>query len=563
MGFKETSTFRRDAFGNLTKLCWDGLGPNPKGIPKCQGGGGGGSKGWVPPIGTEQVSTEQNKLQGRQEWEYKLQILDVGQGFDKWLDPVNVKEMYYEEDVFSAFGRGYFVIDEWHEGLTREPKGAKVPAWTFRNDGRDEIRFGLRPITKDINLPPEVWEFENIYVIYDKEDIGNSAEHKIRKYYFWDKAYQLLRERKIQWSTAIGTRLITPPPQEPTAHSSDLERSMPTGEAIASLLYDAGFGEYIDFDHWDWGGSKIFYTTKANESVWDAIEYILARHVDAQKFDHCRFRRDRWTRKFQLEPYWSIFKQAGKDSPGPYQKEHIFFEESRDATYKITNTLELILNDHTIISPWKAPLIEANTVDIDIKANSWGFITDYQFIDMAGIDSSLAMVTKPVHTHWHRNQQFIMNVETNEIESIRENFIYPERIDHIKGKYSLYTLNRTKKDQIAIDPRYDLSSNLDVINDSISRLVKGRNETVYANLFLNEAIGLKMYGSTHRQSGMFIGIDRIGWSDNDFDWKICGQWYVVKVIHQFIHEKYTNKLIMVKLHAYDEFKYPPNEEDIT
>lgn len=558
MGFKETSTLGRDAFGNLTTLCWDGLGSNPMGIPRCTGDGG-GAIGGADPIGNSQISSDQIKLQGRQEWEYKIQILDVGQGFEKWIEPANVKEIYFEDNLFCAYNRGYFIIDQWHEGLEREPDDSPTPAWTFRNDSRDEIKFGLRPLTKRTDLPPEVWEFENIFVIYDKEDIGNDAKHKLRKYYFWDKNYQLLRERKIQWSTATGTRLFTDPPKEPTAHSSDLERSMPTGEAIASLLWDAGFKDYIDFDHWDWGGSRIFYTLKANESVWSAIQYILSKHVDMEKFDHCRFICDRWTRKYQLEPYWHIFMQAGIDYPGPYQKEHIFFEQGRDATYKITGDLELIFEDHTKITPWKAPLIEANTVDIDIKTNSWGFITDYQFVDMAGIDNSLAMVTKPVHTHWHRNNQFVLNVETNEIESIRDDFIYPERIDYVKGDFHLYTLNMTKKDQIAIDPRYDLSSNLDVIEDSKTRLTRGRNETVFASLFLNEAIGLKMYGSTHRQSGMFIGIDRMGWSDNDFDWKICGQWYVTKVIHEFIHEKYTNKLIMVKLHAYDEFKYPPDE----
>ena len=146
MGFKITSSWRRDAFGNLTNQCWDGLGPNPSGIPRCNSGAGGSSPDWSPPIGTSQIATDQNKLQGRQEWEYKLQLLDMGQGFDKWFDPPNVKEMYYEEDCFSAFGRGYFILDAWHEGIDREPKDSKVPSWTFRNDGRDEIRVGLRPI---------------------------------------------------------------------------------------------------------------------------------------------------------------------------------------------------------------------------------------------------------------------------------------------------------------------------------------------------------------------------------------------------------------------------------
>ncbi len=548
----------------LATQCWDGNGPNPNNLPRCPNSGGatGNAPPALGPIGS--IATDQVKLQGRQEWEYKLTLLDVGQGFDKLIDPFNVKEIYYEEDVFNPFARGYIVLDTFQEGLEREVHETEVPTWHFRNDGRDELLLGLKPInTQDgITLPPEVWEFENVFVIYDKEDMGGRADSKFKKFYFWDKNYQLMLERKIQWSTATGTRLYTDPPLEPISHASDLVRSMPTGEAIASILWDAGFDEYIDFDNWDWGGSNIFYTQKANESVWETIEYLLSKHVSREKFDHCMFTRDRWTRKYQLQPYHKVFEKAGVDKPGPYQKEHIFFEEGRNGLYNITSDLETIYLDRTIISPWKAPLLEGVSYEVDIKSNRWGFITSYFFTDMAGIDSAKAMVTKPVHTHWNKKNQFVMNVEANEIETIREDFIVPERVDYVLGKFPLYTLNMTKKDQIAIDPRYDLSSNLDPEQDALSRLVKGRNETVFADLFLNEVFSLSMYGSTHRQAGMFIGIDRIGDSDGDFDWKICGQWFVTKVIHNFTYGRYDNKVIMVKLHAYDEFKLAPDESII-
>lgn len=559
MAIKDLTTPIMTPGGGLVFQCWDGRGTNPNNLPRCPNGSNSDSTTPIGPIGN--ISTDQNKLEGRQEWEYKITLLDVGQGFQKELDPSNIKEIYYEEDVFNAYGKGYIVIDTWQEGLEREVHTTQVPTWHFRNDGRDELLFGLKPIntTGNIDLPPEIWEFNNVFVIYDKEDVGNRDDNKVKKFYFWDKNYQLMQERKIQWSTAIGTRFHTPAPLEPISHLSDLERSMPTGEAIASLLWDAGFGEYIDFDNWDWGGSKIFYTQKANETVWETIDYILSKHVSEEKYDHCIFTRERWTRKYQLIPYYKIFEKAGKNTPGPYQREHIFFEEGKDGLYNITSDLESVFIDKSIISPWKAPLLEGNSYDIDIKANSWGFINSYFFTDMAGIDSSRAMVTKPVHTHWNRKNQFIMNVEANEIETVRDDFIIPERIDYVLGKFPLYTLNMTKKDQISIDPRYDLNSNLDPEQDAITRLVKGRNETAFANLFLNQVFSLSMYGSTHRQCGMFMGIDRIGESDSDFDWKMCGQWYVTKVIHNFLHEKYVNKLIMVKLHAYDEFKLAPDE----
>lgn len=543
--------------------CWTGVGTNPGNYPRCpflgdpddDWGGGIGD-------GVGGITSDQYKLQGRQTWETEIKLV----GSKKPLEPAAVKEIYIEEDVFNYFTRGYIVVDAWHEGMEREAQEPVdgVEYWHFRNDSRDEFEMKINPKTmlnvESVDLPPEVWSWEHKYVIYDKEDMGQGYDEKVKKLYFWDKNYQLMMERKIQWSTTTGTRFFTPEPKEPVAHATDLERSMPTGEAIASLLWDAGFDEYIDFDNWDIGGANIYYTTKAGETVLDALKYIYSKHVSKDFFDNCLLTRNRYTRKYQLIPFYKIFEFAGDDpsKPGPWQREHLFFEETAEGQYNISDFVDSY-QDETIISPWKAPLLNGVSYEIDIKSNQWGFIQSYYFTDMAGVDSSIAMVSKPVHTHWNKKNQFIMNFKDHEVEKTREDFIIPYRVDMVLGRFPLYTLNRTKTDQIAIDHRYSLDSTLDPEQDVVTRLSKGRNETIFSTLFLNEVMAMQMYGSTHREAGMFIGIDRYGWSDNDFDWKMLGQWYVTSVVHNFKHEKYVNKLTMVKLHAYDEFKKAPDE----
>lgn len=549
--------------GNMYYKCWTGVGTNPSNLPRCPFGlgdnddAGGGSIGDATGQG---ITSDQYKLQGRQLWETEVKLV----GSSKPIEPAAIKEIYIEEDVFNWFSRGFIVVDTWHEGLEREPDQPieDVEYWQFRNDARDEIVIKIAPRTQlSVNiddLPPEVWSFEHKYVIYDKEDLGQGYDEKVKKFYFWDKEYQLMQERKIQWSTATGTRFFTPTPNEPLSHATDLERSMSTGEAIASLLYDAGLGDYIDWDNWDLGGSNIYYTAKAGETVNDVLKYILSKHVSKEHFDHCLFTRQRYTRKYQLVPFYKIFEYAGKMSPGERQREHLFFEETAEGRYTLTDSLPSFV-DETVLSPWKAPVLNSTSYDIDIKSNQWGFIQDYYFTDMAGIDSSVAMISKPVHTHWNKKNQFIMNFKNNEIEKTREEFIKPYRIDKVLGEFPLYTLNKTKTDQIAIDHRYSLESNLDPEKDVITRLTKGRNEITFGNLFLNEVLAMRMYGSTHREAGMFIGVDRYGWSDNDFDFKLLGQWYVTNVIHNFLHEKYVNKITMVKLHAYKKFTKAPDE----
>ena len=569
MGFIKVPRYVADDGRTLT-ICWTGKGDNPDNIPRCKGGGGGGGAAGDNPATKPRsiLVSDAAKLQGMQEWttETKL-IVDSTQGpLELILEPANIKEIFIEENIFKPFLQGYMTIDTWKENVEREPEDPITDVFIqFRNDGRDELDLVFEPnITPEnpnpIDLPPEQWSFKNKFIIYDKEDIGNQADYKIKKLYFWDKNYQLMRERKIQWSTGIGTRFITDRPKEPIAHQPDSVRSMPTGEALASLLWDAGFGEYIDFDYWDWGATNINYALRADQTVMDGIEYIISQHISKEFYDQCLFIRDRYTRKYRLVPFWKIFEYAGDDpdQPGPWQREHLFLEQDGDFEY---DDLSGEATDKGIISPWKAPLLNQVSYDIDIKTNQWGFITNYNFTDMSGIDSSLAMVSKPVHTHNQKKGQFTMEFENHEIEKVRDDFILPYRVDFVLGDYPIYTLNKTKKQQIAIDYEYIHNGSI-TEEGAISRFKCGKNKITFANLFLNEALNLTMYGSTHRQAGMFIGVDRYNWSDNDFDYKLCGQWYATTVTHQMLHNKYVNKISMVKLHAYKEYERAPEEDVI-
>ena len=58
-----------------------------------------------------------------------------------------------------------------------------------------------------------------------------------------------------------------------------------------------------------------------------------------------------------------------------------------------------------------------------------------------------------------------------------------------------------------------------------------------------------------RSSGTFIAIDRIEGSKNDdYNNKLYGQWFVVKVDHVFEAGKYINAIYAVKIHRFESLK---------
>lgn len=75
-------------------------------------------------------------------------------------------------------------------------------------------------------------------------------------------------------------------------------------------------------------------------------------------------------------------------------------------------------------------------------------------------------------------------------------------------------------------------------------------------MFQNACICFKTYGLTLRESGTFIGIDKTeGCADNDYNNKLYGQWFVVKVDHLFEAGAYMNVIYAVKLHRHDTKKF--------
>jgi hypothetical protein len=119
----------------------------------------------------------------------------------------------------------------------------------------------------------------------------------------------------------------------------------------------------------------------------------------------------------------------------------------------------------------------------------------------------------------------------------------------VKGLYPLITINKNKTDNSTIRPVYSPRSDKDAI------IRHGVGDMLHWALFLNQCMRFQAVGLPIRQTGRFIGIDRMSFSDNKMDYKLLGQWFTTNVKHIFRGDgSYVNEVYAVKLHSYDDLK---------
>ena len=490
----------------------------------------------------------------KQVWQMEVSFNNFDQDVYK-LSPKAITQLCIEDDLLSWPLRGYIIVNNTLEGFERSFKDI---FYHVRSDGRDEITIKLIPKnTGSQSVSEKIWNITFTGCIYDVEDIAApNRALKMKKFYFWDKRFQFLQEKNIEWSTATGKRFKTSKPQPPISQTSDFKRGMLTGEAIASILSEAGYEEYIDLSNWDWGYSVINYTAKTEWSIWDNIQYILKHHISEQKQDICILKWDRGTEMWRLIPIYKLYEKAGKSAPGELQREHLFFEDYNDKTLDGTDNIP------TVPDPFKAPWLDSPSWDIDIKSTDYSKILSYRFSQPSGLDSSQALVTKPIYSHWHLHKQFDIDVTENEIQRVKNKHIKPLYVEKLLsiGNYPVLPLNATKKDQKSIQPEFSPCSTILPDNDRKIRSLLGRGKILQAGIFLNQCMTARLQGISYRQSGTFVGVDRIHESStNDYDYQLCGQYLVTNVKHIFQQNKYVNDIVMVKIHAYKKLR---DNEDI-
>jgi len=465
--------------------------------------------------------------------------------------PINksaVKALVIEEDAKDWFLRGFIVIEDKFNILQRPWTTERTPPegmhYKFRSDGNDVLLISVQPVLDNQPpdaLKPEIWNLQLTMAVYDVQDFsfGDETSLRYKKLFFWEKDYQTMLESKIAWSTAGMV--------ENAANLSDKERRVFTGDAIKNLITTALGSDQRFSSTWDNGSSKIFHTACAGNNVWNELQYLIKSHVSSMQGgndgDFSILNRNRYTREWNLEALNSIFgKAVANNKPGPYQLEHFFIGG---------NTQELEGQVQSI-APYKTPINQGVvSSNLNVHFGQYSTIESYQFIDMAAIDNIKVLNSTPVYHNNHLLHQFDMDFESHDIENVKEYIQtnYANKLKHTIKPDVLLTLNKNKVEANIVDPVYSFGYT------ATDRLAAGQNTMLMSSLFLNQCIVFTVRGMTYRTSNKFIGIDRFyGETDNDFDNRLLGQWYVINCKHMFIDNRYVNQLTCVKIHSCDDRK---------
>ncbi len=489
-------------------------------------------------------------------------IVEIG-----WTD---VKSLTIEEDIFKWYATGSLTFGDQYGLLQKPPMEMESQTqdlpkpYKFRGDGKDILIIDIWPSTHEANGQAaegtadfdftkwENWLLHYRFAVYDVEDVTTTNNtFKTYKLYLWEEAYQKVFDQSLEWSTASSKYMAKKGLNIPVYRMNDEQRSIKTGEAMVDLLQTAGLQDHFDGDpdapnNFDMGDeyNTIFYTSPSQSCVVQDLEYIADRHVSEKDQDLCLLQLDRSKteegepRTFSFLPFQTYCEMAGNQAtqPGENQIEHFFIYEPGPDN-----------NGKAKVSLLKAPLSN-DAKDRDFKATHYNTIASFKYVEMSGLDNAAAWKPRPMYHFCRGKKQFVFDFWDHKPSVAKQHMIdkYVSKLYSKQSNDILIHSNQTKIEATNCTPTY---SQLQTLN---GRKAHGRNRLIEAGIQLNSCISFGAEGLTIRQPGKFIGIDKFhSDQDNDYDNRLCGQWFITKVSHHFAVTSYTTHITAVKIHNFE------------
>jgi hypothetical protein len=463
-------------------------------------------------------------------------------------------------------------------GAGAAQNGQTLKTYQFRNDGFDILRFAAVPSKEGLTTGDQVegptgldinsmandpkWCLSYVYSVYDIEDItpqipgldGQLAIYlKAVKLYLRDIRYHLLKTTNLEYSTALSPDATVDP-----SLANGLQGVLYTGEALGEVFNKAltgqvdGIGDSMftvdtKGETWDKGAGKIFYTSPAGWNANDDIEYLFSHHSsDAKKYENgvgelcVLYTKRAGFDKLEdicLSPLSYFFEKAGDSStsPGELQYEHFFTTRSTDIA--------------TPAGKFLAPLSPDGGGNVDLQTAKYGQILSYSFVEMSGEANANDLRTRPVYSINIGERTFRTEFTNNKVTDARTAIAqsYIKKVYHEGSEEGLFlpTIHR-HKDKVNIFPAFSLNADSNILRNR-----SGLLDLIYTGAFLNACVTFKTLGLSMRHPGTFIGIDKQdGCMEDDYNYKLYGQWFVLRVDHVFEAGSYLNTIYAVKLHRF-------------
>lgn len=438
-------------------------------------------------------------------------------------------------------------------GSVSGPKLNSKP-YSFRGDGRDLLEIEIMPQLKEQKCL-EIYASESekkkycikhTCSIYKYEDITKGKGIKQRKFYFWDRDYQLLNEINIDYSTCDKVKnkkqYVEDNGTKVEVAKSNTDCSISTSEALDEVLKkslkEIGNIKYSK-GSWDKGEAKLIYNSISNNKAIDDVKYILEYHIsDTSNYNMpCLLKKERYTDKYNLIPINQYYKGSsgtslvniiGGNSTGSSVVEDFYIGKIDSATSGLNKTNNSLFN----FGNNKANLSDYN------------LINDYKFNRIDATDLQKYLKTTVVHSNDPRGF-FNSDIKQNNVKSIEK--VYDEvfvKGGTSSGKSAAAGLpsNKIRKENKNVNHNfvpYSLSQN--------QRKNFGINNNMLNLFFKNTSITFKARGNTIRQTGKFFTVNRSDSNvSNNYDNTLLGKYLITYIRHEFKSGSYDNTIHGVK-----------------
>ena len=499
--------------------------------------------------------------------------LTIDSALTNWVTEGSITFMYLPDD---ATGKQH---DLYGQGSSSYVQGAKennelLKSYQFRADGFDVLRIALYPMSSPtdknanelgdtLEIAPEdpKWTLSHLFSVYEVQDVNDipgikgplASYMKCIKLFFRDLRYQILQTTNIEYSTSLS-----PDGSSDTglANGYAPQKTLQTGsilkEILIKVLGDSTNGGDPSFEpvtsDWEPGASEIFYTSPAQWSAMDDVNYVLGQHVsstdlaDGIKDVSLLYTKRSNTKTFIddlcLGPISKFFETALEgDKPGVDQIEHFFVTSHTDSKNQANKKYMSPFSDGT---------------DRDLKTFKYGQIISYSFVDMSPEINSALFTSTPVYSVDIGKRIFEAKFTNNTPEAAREAIgnSYITKVFNEGGSPTqlfLPTIHQQKKSRNMF-PAFSLNGE-QLEQSAITRQKNGISQLLYTGLFQNACICFTTFGLTHREPGKFIAIDKADKAeDTDYNNKVFGQWFILRVVHSFEAGAYMNAIYAIKLH---------------
>ena len=479
-----------------------------------------------------------------------------------YVDSINITETFQDWIVGGniVFNTDFEIFARGADSPIDSTNKIKAP-YIDRTDGRNRLHITIYPV--DENEPnkfdKKYWELNYDFVVTDIRDLPvPNSQNKKRMYEFVDEKYQILKERNLEWSTAIlaaksiGKKPYELKDSESALNSNDLLKkflslvatnpSQTSSNSLdASGKVNVGFDnkgsidkpnipfDSIDTKTWNAGNTKNLIKAhgSAGSTALDDLYYILSRCVASDGSPVLlRYGRSSIDKKWNLISIKDYFTKSAN-----LQVERLIIEDGLDP-----NTPYIARAFNEIAS-------YVNNFTSGIASR----IQKYKFSPMVSKDDN-RITNSPLHYFNFSDGSFNIMAKNNTAQSVVDSLtdygkdgLYD--LKNSKGQI-LLNLNQTKTKGLMLAPVYSTSGQFIPPNASQVKMILDA-------IFLNQTLTFQVLGLTLRAPGCFIFIDRFGAGDkNPFDDRFLGQWLVTKVSHLFTQDTYITELVCVKVDSF-------------